>query len=25
VVGLLAWYGRDRSPRVTQPSDPPSS
>jgi hypothetical protein len=25
VVGLLAWYGRDRSPRVAQPSDPPSS
>jgi hypothetical protein len=25
VVGLLAWFGRDRSPRVTQPSDPPSS
>jgi hypothetical protein len=24
VVGLLAWYGRDRSPRVAQPSDPPS-
>jgi ribosomal protein S18 acetylase RimI-like enzyme len=22
-VGLLAWYGRDRSPRVAQPSDPP--
>ena len=25
VVGLLAWFGRDRSPRVAQPSDPPSS
>jgi hypothetical protein len=24
VVGLLAWFGRDRSPRVAQPSDPPS-
>jgi hypothetical protein len=24
VVGLLAWYTRDRSPRVAQPSDPPS-
>ncbi|MDT5305370.1 MAG: hypothetical protein QOE48_1038 [Mycobacterium sp.] len=24
VVGLLAWYGRDRSPRVAQPSEPPS-
>jgi hypothetical protein len=24
-VGLLAWYGRDRSPRVAQPSDPPTS
>ena len=22
-VGLLAWYSRDRSPRVAQPSDPP--
>jgi hypothetical protein len=25
MVGLLAWYGRDRSPRVAEPSDPPSS
>ncbi len=25
VVGLLAWYSRDRSPRVAEPSDPPSS
>jgi hypothetical protein len=25
VVGLLAWFGRDRSPRVAQSSDPPSS
>jgi hypothetical protein len=25
VVGLLAWYGRDRAPRVAEPSDPPSS
>jgi hypothetical protein len=25
VVGLLAWYSRDRSPRVAQPSDPPSN
>ena len=24
-VGLLAWYSRDRSPRVAEPSDPPSS
>jgi hypothetical protein len=24
-VGLLAWYGRDRAPRVAEPSDPPSS
>jgi hypothetical protein len=24
-VGLLAWYSRDRSPRVAQPSDPPPS
>jgi hypothetical protein len=24
-VGLLAWFGRDRSPRVAEPSDPPSS
>jgi hypothetical protein len=22
-VGLLAWYSRDRSPRVARPSDPP--
>jgi hypothetical protein len=25
MVGLLAWYGRDQSPRVAEPSDPPSS
>jgi uncharacterized membrane protein YhhN len=25
VVALLAWYTRDRSPRVAEPSDPPSS
>jgi hypothetical protein len=24
-VALLAWYTRDRSPRVAEPSDPPSS
>jgi hypothetical protein len=24
-VALLAWYTRDRSPRVSEPSDPPSS
>jgi hypothetical protein len=24
-VALLAWYSRDRSPRVAQPSDPPPS
>jgi hypothetical protein len=24
-VGGLAWYSRDRSPRVAEPSDPPSS
>ena len=25
VVALLAWYTRDRSPRVAEPSDPPPS
>ncbi len=24
-VGLIAWYSRDRSPRVAEPSDPPPS
>jgi hypothetical protein len=24
-VGMLAWFTRDRSPRVAEPSDPPSS
>jgi hypothetical protein len=24
-VALLAWYTRDRSPRIAEPSDPPSS